>query len=224
MAIGYYRWTPRRVDRRQYYVGPWLGQYACRSHFYTTRIARVTTLESTYYHLLQTLQRETFGYFVHEADEATGLVADKTSPGSPASIAAVGLALSSYPVGVERGYLARDAAVARTLATLRFFWNSPQGPEPNATGYKGFYYHFLDMQTGRRVWQCELSTLDTALLLAGVLTVSVYFDQDTEDEQEIRSLAEALYRRVDWRWAQSEKGTVKHGWGPESGFIPYQYE
>src|SRR5207245_3865068 len=91
----------------------------------------------------------------------------------------------------------RAEAAWRTLTSLRFFWNSPKGPQPDATGYKGFYYHFLDMQTGRRVWQCELSTLDTALLLAGVLAVSVYFDQDTEEERDIRSVAEALYRRED---------------------------
>jgi len=173
---------------------------------------------------LDALQKVTCDYYFHETNPANGLVADKTQKGSPASIAAVGLALSAYPGVVEHGGIPRAEAARRTLTSLRFFWNSPQGPEPDATGYKGFYYHFLDMQTGRRVWQCELSTLDTALLLAGVLTVSVYFDQDTEDEQEIRSLAEALYRRVDWRWAQSQKGTVRHGWRPESGFIPYQYE
>jgi hypothetical protein len=173
---------------------------------------------------LDELQKVTCAYYLHETNPANGLVADKTQKGSPASIAAVGLALSAYPGVVEHGGIPRAEAAQRTLTSLRFFWNSPQGPELDATGYKGFYYHFLDMQTGRRVWQCELSTLDTALLLAGVLTVSVYFDQDTEEEREIRSLAEALYRRVDWRWAQSEKGTVRHGWRPESSFIPYQYE
>lgn len=118
---------------------------------------------------LETLQRETFGYFVHEANPANGLVIDKTEAGWPASIAATGLALAAYPVGVERGFWARDAAIERTLATLRFFWNSPQGPEPNATGYRGFYYHFLDMQTGRRARDCELSTVDSTFLLAGAL-------------------------------------------------------
>src|SRR5437868_2563181 len=173
---------------------------------------------------LDALQEVTCSYYLHETTPANGLVADKTQKGSPASIAAVGLALSAYPGVVEHGGIPRAEAAWRTLTSLRFFWNSPQGPQPDATGYKGFYYHFLDMQTGRRVWQCELSTLDTALLLAGVLTAGVYFDQDTEEERDIRSLVEALYRRVDWRWAQSEKGTVRHGWRPESGFIPYQYE
>ena len=103
------------------------------------------------------LQRDSFDYFLYEASAANGLVIDKTAPDWPASIAATGLALAAYPVGVARGYISRTAAVERTLATLRFFWRSPHGPEPDATGYQGFYYHFLDMQTGRRAWQCELT-------------------------------------------------------------------
>ena len=114
-----------------------------------------------------------------------------------ASIAATGLALASYPVAVERGFITRAAAAERTLATLRFFWYSPQGPEPDATGYRGFYYHFLDMQTGRRAWQCELSTIDSTFLLAGALTAGAYFDADTADEDEIRRLADTLYRIRD---------------------------
>ena len=106
---------------------------------------------------LDKLQRETFNYFLHETNPSNGLVLDKTAPDWPSSIAATGLALACYPVAVERGFMSRTAAVERTLATLRFFWNSPQGPEPDATGYKGFYYHFLDMQTGRRAWQCDPS-------------------------------------------------------------------
>ena len=87
---------------------------------------------------LQTLQRETFDYFLNEVNPANGLILDKTAPNWPASIAATGLALACYPVAVERNFMTRDAAVARTLSTLRFFWTSPQGPEPDATGYRGF--------------------------------------------------------------------------------------
>ena len=173
---------------------------------------------------LEKLQRETFGYFLHETNPANGLVIDKTAQNWPASIAATGLALACYPVSVERGFMLRAAVVERTLATLRFFWNSPQGPEPDATGYKGFYYHFLDMQTGRRAWQCELSTVDSAFLLAGALTAGVYFDADTADEREIRTLADALYRRADWQWAQNQGATLTHGWKPESGFLNYCWE
>lgn len=173
---------------------------------------------------LKKLQRDTFDYFLKESSPLNGLVIDKTEKDWPASIAATGLALACYPVSVERGFISRAAAVEKTLLTLRFFWNSPQGPERDATGYKGFYYHFLDMQTGRRVWQCELSTVDSAFLLAGALTVGTYFDAATEDELEIRTLSDALYRRADWQWAQNQGMTVSHGWTPESGFLDYRWE
>ena len=173
---------------------------------------------------LEKLQRESFDYFLHETNPANGLVIDKTAVNWPASIAATGLALACYPVSVERGFMTRGAAVARTLATLRFFWNSPQGTEPDATGYRGFYYHFLDMQTGRRAWHCELSTIDSAFLLAGALTTGAYFNANTTGESEIRTLADTLYCRADWRWAQNQGDTVTHGWKPESGFLSYRWE
>lgn len=173
---------------------------------------------------LEKLQRETFEYFLHEVNPSNGLVVDKTAKNWPASIAATGLALASYPIGVERGFMSRTAAVERTLTTLRFFWNSPQGPEPDSTGYKGFYYHFLDMQTGRRAWQCELSTVDSTFLLAGALTAGIYFNSNVAEENEIRTLADALYRRTDWRWAQNSGTTLTHGWKPESGFLNYRWK
>ncbi len=160
---------------------------------------------------LEKLQHESFNYFLHESNPANGLVIDKTAADWPASIAATGLGLACYPVAVERGFMPRAAAAERTLTTLRFFWNSPQGSEPNATGYQGFYYHFLNMQTRRRAWQCELSTVDSACLLAGALTAGMYFAADRPEEQEIRMLANALYRRADWRWAQDSGATVTHG-------------
>ncbi len=174
--------------------------------------------------VLEGLQRETFNYFIHDANPVNGLIADKTKPGAPASIAAVGLALSSYPVGVERRFISRADAVQRTLTTLRFFHNSIQSTEKDATGYKGFYYHFLDMTSGRRVGQCELSTIDTAFLLAGMLTSAGYFLNDAADECEIRKLADDLYRRTDWQWAQNEGLTVTLGWKPESGFLPRRWQ
>ena len=173
---------------------------------------------------LESLQRATFSYFLHETNPQNGLVLDKTASDWPASIAASGLALAVYPVAVERGFITRAAAIERILVTLRFFWNSRQGAEPDATGYHGFYYHFLDMQTGRRAWQCELSTVDSTILLAGALTAGAYFVGDTTEEKEIRTLADALYRRVDWPWAQNGGVTVTHGWKPESGFLEYRWE
>lgn len=173
---------------------------------------------------LEALQHDTFRYFLHETNPHNGLVRDKTASDWPASIAATGLALAGYPVVVERGFITRATAIERILATLRFFWTSPQGPEPEATGYQGFYYHFLDMQTGRRAWNCELSTVDSTILLAGALTAAAYFDADTTAEKEIRTLADALYRRADWSWAQNGGMTVTHGWKPESGFLEWRWQ
>jgi hypothetical protein len=173
---------------------------------------------------LDALQRQAFEYFLRETNPTNGLVADRSQRGAPASIAAVGFALTVYPVGVARAWMTRGDAIARTLAVLRFFWTSQQGTAPDATGYKGFYYHFLDMVTGRRADFSELSTVDTGFLLAGMLAAAVFFDQDSEAEQEIRRLADALYRRVDWPWACNGGATVTHGWRPESGFLPYRWE
>ncbi|HEV3218030.1 MAG TPA: glucoamylase family protein [Vicinamibacterales bacterium] len=174
--------------------------------------------------LFDRLQRETFEYFLKETNPANGLVADKTRKNWPASIAATGLALAVYPAGVERGFMTRDAAARITLTTLRFFRDSPQSPEPNATGHHGFYYHFLDLKTGRRAWRCELSTIDSAFLLAGALAAAAYFDRDSEEELQIRTVADELYRRTDWRWAQHGGATVTHGWKPEGGFLKYRWE
>jgi hypothetical protein len=173
---------------------------------------------------LEALQRESFDYFLYEVNPKNGLILDKTAENWPASIAATGVALASYPIAVERGFMTREQALERTLTTLRFFWRSPQGPEPNATGYKGFYYHFLDMHTGRRAWQSELSTVDTTFLIAGMLAAAIYFDGNHANELEIRTLADELYRRIDWQWAQNKGTTVTHGWKPESGFLPYRWE
>ena len=173
--------------------------------------------------LMDALQREAFEYFVQEANPLNGLIADKTQAGWPASIAAVGFALTSYPVGVERGFMTRANAAQRTLATLRFFHNSVQSRDADATGYKGFYYHFLDMNDGKRAWNCELSTIDTALLLAGMLTAAQYFSGDGAEDREIRDLADALYRRADWNWAQNRGATVTLGWKSHSGFLRYRW-
>jgi hypothetical protein len=178
------------------------------------------TLEQQLLHL----QRRAFSYFEHEVNPLNGLVLDKTERGWPASVAATGLALACYPVAVERGLMPKAAALERTLTTLRFLWNSPQGPQADATGYRGFYYHFLDMHSGRRAWDCELSTVDSAFLLAGAMTAAAYFAADIPDEREIRSLTEALYLRADWAWAQNQGTTICHGWKPESGFLPNHWE
>ena len=173
---------------------------------------------------LDQLQRAAFGYFLQVVNPANGLVADTSRDNSPSSIAVVGFALSAYPVAVERGWMARADAVKRSLSVLRFFHDSDQSGSPEATGFKGFYYHFLDMHTGARVWRSELSMIDTALLIAGMLTAGRYFLANTADEIELRELVDVLYRRVDWRWAQHGGTTINHGWKPESGFLHYCWD
>jgi hypothetical protein len=184
----------------------------------------VSNPEGTDAEMLEGLRCAAFNYFHSQVNPRTGLIADKTQPGSPSSIAAVGMALSVYVMAIERELLSRSEAIDRTLTLLKFFRSSHQGPEADATGYKGFYYHFLDMQTGRRALQCELSTIDTAILLAGVLTAASYFSGESNEEVEIRELAESLYKRVDWQWALDGGTTVCHGWKPESGFLPYRWD
>jgi hypothetical protein len=173
---------------------------------------------------LDHLQHAAFQFFAKQANPANGLVPDHTRAGAPSSIAATGLGLACYGVGVERGYLDRTAAAERTLTTLRFFWESEQSEAPDATGHRGFYYHFLDMDTGRRALKCELSTIDTTFLLAGALAAAQYFDGDGDTEAEIRTLADALYRRADWDWATNEGLGVTHGWKPETGFLRARWQ
>ncbi|MEO8809982.1 MAG: glucoamylase family protein [Rhodanobacter sp.] len=174
--------------------------------------------------MLDRLQRAAFGYFVENMNPRNGLVPDTSRPGSPVSIAVVGFALSAYPAAVARGWMERAEAARRSLLALRFFRDSDQSGSPTATGYKGFYYHFLDIQSGKRVWQSELSMIDTSMLIAGMLTVATYFTADTPEETELRELAELLYLRVDWRWSQDGAGTIRQGWKPECSFLHYGWE
>ena len=172
---------------------------------------------------LDTVSRRTFDFFWETTNPRNGLTPDRWPSKSFSSVAAVGFALTAYPIGVERGWITRDAARARVLTTLRFFWRAPQGPQPTGvTGYKGFFYHFLDMESGHRFERVELSTIDTALLLAGALTCGQYFDGGSSDETEIRALADSLYRRVDWRWAANGDTLVSMSWRPERS--PHQNE
>ena len=174
--------------------------------------------------MLDRLQRDAFDYFLKNTNPHNGLVADTTRAGSPSSIAVVGFALSAYPVAVEHGWIERAVAVQRSLAALRFFWASDQSGSADATGHRGFYFHFLDMRRGARMWQSEVSLIDTSFLLAGMLTAAAYFTADTDAEIELRELADALYWRVDWRWAQRDGSCVVHGWKPECGFLNYGWE
>ena len=174
--------------------------------------------------MLDGLQRAAFDYFLKNTSPHNGMVADTTRAGSPSSIAVVGFALSAYPVAVEHGWIERAVAVQRSLDALRFFWTSDQSGNADATGHRGFYFHFLDMRSGARMWQSEVSLIDTAFLLAGMLIAAAYFTAENKAEVELRELTDALYRRVDWRWAQRDGSCVAHGWKPECGFLNYGWE
>jgi hypothetical protein len=169
---------------------------------------------------LDTLQRRTFDFFWERTNPRNGLTPDRWPTKSFSSIAAVGFALSAYPIGVERGYLTRSQARDRVLTTLKFFWEAPQGHAAvGMTGHKGFFYHFLDLESGLRFEDVELSTIDTTLLLGGMLFCQVYFDGSNPAEAAIRAYADSIYRRVDWSWAQARAPLVSMGWDPSKGFI-----
>ncbi|HEU5185897.1 MAG TPA: glucoamylase family protein [Gemmatimonadaceae bacterium] len=168
---------------------------------------------------LDTVQTRTFGFFWQLANPQNGLVPDRSPTPSFSSVAAIGFGLAAYPVGVERGWVTRTQARDRVLTTLRFLWNAPQGPATSGiAGHMGFFYHFLDMQTGHRFQQVELSTIDTALLIAGALVCREFFDGNDAGEIEVRALVDSLYRRIDWPWASPRAPLVSMGWHPETGF------
>lgn len=175
--------------------------------------------------VVEDLERRTFDWFWELGNPVNGLVPDRWPTPSASSIAAVGFGLTAYGVGVERGWISREQAVDRTLATLRFFARAPQGTNAaGASGYKGFFYHFLDMDSGLRAGTNELSTVDTALLLGGVLFAQSYYDRDDRKEAEIRRLADKIYGRVDWTWAQARKPLIAMGWKPEEGMLKYDWQ
>jgi hypothetical protein len=174
---------------------------------------------------LDLIQRRAFDYFWMEANPVNGLIRDRSTPDSKCSIAAVGFGLSAIAVAIDREWVTREAGRDRVHTTLTTFLNLPQSSEPDATsGYRGWFYHFLDMQTGLRAWDCELSSIDTALLLAGVLDVGLYFDRNNDYEREIRDTASALVSRVDWNWMRNGKSSLTMGWRPEQGFLSSRWE
>jgi hypothetical protein len=176
---------------------------------------------------LEQVERDTFAYFWETTPPDTGLTPDRFPGDDTASVASVGFALTAYPVGIERGWITRAQGATRTSATLRFLWSTRQGPESEGvSGYHGFFYHFLDAHTGNRARGSELSTVDTTLLMAGVLTAQSYFDGADSTEQSIRELADELYRRVDWPWVTSRRRPplLSMGWTPERGFLESDWE
>ena len=174
---------------------------------------------------LDDLQRRTFDWFWDTANSANGLVPDRWPARSFCSIAAVGFGLTALPIGVEHGWITRAQARDRTLVTLRFFATAPQGPQAaGVTGHKGFFYHFIDMERGHRFETTELSSIDTTLLLGGMLFAGQYFDRADPAEAEIRRLATLINDRVDWQWMLGRGPYVSMGWNPEKGFISSQWD
>lgn len=181
------------------------------------------------------LSRRTFDYFWKTTPARTCLAPDRWPSDPFSSVAATGFAITAYAIGAERGYVSREAAAERTLACVRFYHDAPQGPAASGmTGYKGFFYHFLRNADGTRHARTELSTVDTSLLLGGMLFAQSYYDRDTPTERRIRDLAEAIYRRVDWTWAQrpntgTQAANLPHsrgitmGWRPERGWETHDW-
>jgi len=172
------------------------------------------------------VQRAAIDYFWYEANPSNGLIRDRSQRGSPASIAAVGFGLSAIHVGADHGWIPRAAARDRVLRTLQTFWEGPQGTAVSGTmGYRGFFYHFLDMTTATRMvsWDPELSSIDTGLLLAGILDARQFFNGTDPVETRIRELADSVYARVEWDWMRNGGVSLTHGWKPGSGFLPYRW-
>ena len=172
------------------------------------------------------IERRTFRFFWETANPLNGLVPDRWPTPSFSSIAAVGYGLAACAIGAERGWISRPDARERTLTTLRFFWNAPQGPDrTGVTGYKGFFYHFLDMGTGVRFKDVELSSVDSTILLMGALFAGQYFDRDNAGEREIRELSQKLYARADWNHFRSDRRAgISMGWHPETGLIDRSWD
>ena len=172
------------------------------------------------------IEQRTFRWFWDTVNRKNGLVPDRWPTPAFCSIASVGYALPAYAIGVERGWCTRAEARDLTLTTLRFFWNAPQGPEPSGTiGHKGFFYHFIDMENGLRYRQVELSSVDTTILLSGILFAGQYYDRDDPAEREIRKLANDIYARADWNFFRHDgRPQISMGWHPERGLIERNWD
>jgi len=177
--------------------------------------ARALTTEA----LLDTVQNTAFQFFWTEANTSNGLIRDRSQPGSPCSIASLGFGLSSICVGIDHGWVTREAGRDRVLTALQTLWTKPQGSGASGfIGYKGLYYHFLEMTTGLRTWDSELSTIDTALLFAGIIDCKEYFNGDDPNEVLIRSLADSITYRADWEYMRNFQSGIYMGWRPGTGF------
>ncbi|MCF8226546.1 MAG: hypothetical protein K9J30_11775 [Bacteroidales bacterium] len=169
---------------------------------------------------LEDLKERTFRFFWDRADKVTYQTDDRYPTPRFTSIASTGFGLTAYLTGIENGYITRNEGASRVLSTLSWLWSSEQGPaHSGTTGYRGLYYHFLEYSTGKRYKNVELSTIDTGLLMAGILSCQSYFNGENAAEERIRQLADSLYLRVEWDWAMNGQEWMSMGWHPEKGFI-----
>jgi hypothetical protein len=167
---------------------------------------------------LEELEKLNLQYFWEQASPQTGLVKDRcnvqnNSPSNVGSIAATGFGLTALCIGEKRGFISRNDVRERVLATLRFLWKK-------MPTHRGFFYHFADVNTGERVWDSEVSSVDTSILLCGILTCRQHF----EEHSEISLLAYEIFNRVDWSWLSEDTSLLPHGWTPELGFLPYRWD
>src|SRR5437867_1417477 len=168
---------------------------------------------------LEYVQQTSFDYFWYLANPSNGLVPDRSTTMSPCSIAAVGFGLTAIGIGIDHGWISRTQGAARVLTTLNTFLQGPQGTNTSGTiGYKGWFYHFLDMNTALRSG-AELSSIDTGLLLAGILYAKQFFDGANSAETTIRTMADAIFNRVDWNWMARGTNVVSMGWFPPGSFL-----
>jgi hypothetical protein len=168
--------------------------------------------------LLEDMEKANFQYFWEAAGAQTGLIKDRSNVTQSdtsvvASIAATGFGLTALCIGQKRGYVSQRDARDRVLLTLRFLWKK-------MPTHRGYFYHFADLNTGERMWDSEISSVDTAILLCGILTCRRYF----EEHSEISYLAYEIFNRVDWTWLSEDTSLLPHGWTPEVGFLPYRWD
>lgn len=162
--------------------------------------------------LMTKIEKDTLQYFIRLSDKNTGLTRDSSRSGSPSSIAATGFALAAFAIGGSRGWIPHDYAYNRVLTTLKVL-------KEDAHHQNGFFYHFLDARSAKRVWSSEASSIDTALLLAGALLAGQYYPGT-----EVETIAKELYERVDWKWMMNGSKFICMGWTPESKFLPYYWD
>jgi hypothetical protein len=167
--------------------------------------------------LLEDLEKANFRFFWEQANPETGLVRDRFNvrqlhKSDLASIAATGFGLTALCIGEKRKFISRMEGQRRVLNTLRFLWKV-------LPHHRGFFYHWANMNTGQRIWDSEVSSVDTAILLCGILLCRQHFTHP-----EIHELASAIYNRVDWNWLSEDTPVLPHGWTPESGFLQYRWD